>query len=203
MRNILRFQDRDLRSIVGLGAIIGAVGSTEKGPPVLIAADAIPSRCLVPPLGEKVFFCFFLGSPGIVSTDGAIHARAADSAAADITNNLYHGFESLRMPKVTFGSPRQYGGAPVNVGDGAVIPTYDIDVNSQAESPALNEADEQNLANPDLRDDPFHFPDLEWLYRQHDRDGRLLASRLGQLAPISFTNPADGIRRRRLFSLDS
>ncbi len=54
-----------------------------------------------------------------------------------------------------------------------------------------------------ITDAPFHLPDLEWLYRPHDQDGRALASRLGKLAPVSFTNPVDGLRRRRLFSLDS
>ena len=80
--------------------------------------------------GRVGFFGYFRppGSPGIVSPDGAIIPRAAGSDAADITNNRYHGFESLRIPRVTFGTPRQYGGAPVNLGDGAVIPTYDIDV---------------------------------------------------------------------------
>ncbi len=143
------------------------------------------------------------GSPGIVSPDGAITPRAAGSAANDVTNNCYHGFESLRIPKVTFGTPRQYGGAPINVGDGMVIPTYDINVNGQAGSPALNEADEQDSAEPEFGDSLFHYPDLEWLYRQQDQDALSLVSRLDKLAPVSFTNPADGLRRRRLFSLDS
>src|SRR5262249_24498647 len=104
---------------------------------------------------------------------------------------------------VTFGTPRDYGGAPVNVGDGAVIPTYDIDVNGQAGSPALDEADEQDSYDPDRRDAPFHLPDLEWLYRRHEPDGQELASRLGRLAQSGLTNPADGIRRRRLFAVDS
>ena len=143
------------------------------------------------------------GSPGIVTADGAIAPREPNSAASDITNNLYHGFESLRIPNVTFGTPRQYGGAPVNVGDGRVIPTYDINVNSQAGSPALDEADELDPEGAKFGDAPFNGPDLEWLYRQHDQDGHLLSSRLAKLAPISFLNPVDGMRRRRLFSLDS
>jgi hypothetical protein len=155
--------------------------------------------------GRVGFFNYFrpAGSPGIVLPDGTITSRDADSAAADITNNLYHGFESLRIPRVTFGTARQYGGAPVNVGDGTVIPTYDINVNSQAGSPALDEADEQDATRPDFEDAPFSFPDLEWLYRSLDPDGRSLASRLSKLAPISFTNPVDGLRRRRLFALES
>jgi large repetitive protein len=143
------------------------------------------------------------GSPGIVSADGAITPRAAGSAANDVTNNFYHGFESLRIPNVTFGTPRQYGGALFNVGDGMVIPTYDINVNGQAGSPALNEADEQDSAEPEFGDSLYHYPDLEWLYRHQDHDALSLVSRLAKLAPVSFTNPADGLRRRRLFSLDS
>jgi large repetitive protein len=143
------------------------------------------------------------GSPGIVSPDGTITQRAAGSAADDLTNNLFHGFESLRIPRVTFGTPRHYGGAPFNVGNGMVIPTYDTNVNSQAASPALNEADEQNSAEPDFGDSLYNFPDLEWLYRQQDQDVVSIVSRLAKLAPVSFTNPVDGLRRRRLFSLGS
>ena len=57
------------------------------------------------------------------------------------------------------------------------------------------------VPNPQA-DSPFGFGDLEWLYRQQDVDGASLTSRLAQLAPVSFTNPIDGQRRRRLFSLD-
>ena len=141
--------------------------------------------------GRIGFFNYFRppGSPGIVTADGAITPRQAGSAAADITNNLYHGFESLRIPKVTFGTPRQYGGAPFNVGDGTVIPTYDINVNSQAGSPALDEADEQDSAEPEFGDALFHFPDLEWLYRQHDQDGRSLVEPTGQARSRQLHQP--------------
>src|SRR5262249_3051676 len=64
-------------------------------------------------------------------------------------------------------------------------------------------ADEQDDYEPDFGDAPFHLPDLEWLYRRHEQDSRGLASRLSKLAPISFTNPVDGLRRRRLFAIDS
>ena len=68
----------------------------------------------------------------------------------------------------------------------------------------LNDADEMNLYVPNpLVDSPFGPSDLEWLYRQQDVDGASLTSRLAQLAPVSFTNPIDGQRRRRLFALDS
>ena len=71
-------------------------------------------------------------------------------------------------------------------------------------SDGLNEADEMNLYLPNAQlDSPFGYGDLEWLYRQQDVDGASLTSRLAQLAPISFTNPVDGQRRRRLFALDS
>ena len=58
------------------------------------------------------------------------------------------------------------------------------------------------VPNPQA-DSPFGPTDLEWLYRQQDVDGRSLVSRLAQLAPVSFTNPIDGQRRRRLFTTDS
>ena len=68
----------------------------------------------------------------------------------------------------------------------------------------LNDADEMNLYVPNpLADSPFGPADLEWLYRQQDVDGSSLVSRLAQLAPVSFTNPIDGQRRRRLFATDS
>ena len=66
-----------------------------------------------------------------------------------------------------------------------------------------DEADEMNLYEPNLYDKPFGPSDLEWLYRKHDVDGASLTSRLSDLAPISFLNPADGLTRRRLFSTDS
>ena len=58
------------------------------------------------------------------------------------------------------------------------------------------------VPNPQA-DSPFGPGDLEWLYRQQDVDGASMVSRLAQLAPVSFTNPIDGQRRRRLFALDS
>ena len=61
-----------------------------------------------------------------------------------------------------------------------------------------------NLYVPNAQlDAPFGYGDLEWLYRQQDVDGGSLVSRLAQLAPVSFSNPVDGQRRRRLFALDS
>ncbi len=79
----------------------------------------------------------------------------------------------------------------------------DVSVTINSRSDGLNEADEMNLYNPDpLLDSPFGFADLEWLYRSHDVDGGSLSSRLAQLAPISFSNAIDGLRRRRLYSID-
>jgi hypothetical protein len=60
-----------------------------------------------------------------------------------------------------------------------------------------------NLYAPGPDDAPFGPADLEWLYRKHDSDGGSLDSRLARLAPVSFTNPVDGLRRRRLFSIDT
>ena len=84
------------------------------------------------------------------------------------------------------------------------FPTYDYLVNSMEHTDGLNDADEMNLYVPNPQaDSPFGPADLEWLYRQQDVDGRSLVSRLAQLAPVSFTNPIDGQRRRRLFTTDS
>src|SRR5208282_4661004 len=89
-------------------------------------------------------------------------------------------------------------------GPTAGLPTYDASVNGKVNSDGLNEADEMNLYVPNaLLDSPFGYGDLEWLYRQQDVDGGSLVSRLAQLAPVSFSNPIDGLRRRRLFALDS
>ena len=83
-------------------------------------------------------------------------------------------------------------------------PTYDYQVNATQHTDGLNDADEMNLYVPNPQaDSPFGPADLEWLYRQQDVDGSSLVSRLAQLAPVSFTNPIDGQRRRRLFTTDS
>ncbi len=66
-----------------------------------------------------------------------------------------------------------------------------------------DEADEMNLYAPNRYDMPYGPSDLEWLYRLQDVDGATLTSRLSQLAPVSFLNPADGLTRRRMFSTDS
>jgi hypothetical protein len=145
----------------------------------------------------------------------------------DLTNNPLHGFESYKIPNLTYGAnatnpnyrpggrqnydPQDFGGMPVDLNGTANhqptgYPTYDFHVNSNANvrSDGLNEADEMNLyvQNAQL-DSPFGPSDLEWLYRQQDVDGLSLRSRLSDLAPISFTNSIDGPRRRRLFALDS
>lgn len=70
-------------------------------------------------------------------------------------------------------------------------------------SPALNSGTEMNLYSQSSFDEPFNFRDLEWLYRQKDRDGRSLTSRLGQLAPVSFRESPDAEMRRRMFSIDT
>jgi hypothetical protein len=66
-----------------------------------------------------------------------------------------------------------------------------------------DEADEMNLYSPTSTDAPYSVSDLEWLYRLHDIDGNSLTSRLAKLAPLSFTNPDDGLSRRRLFSIET
>ena len=84
-----------------------------------------------------------------------------------------------------------------------VDPTTNNSYSATYTSAAMNHANELNLYQPNQTDAPFGPSDLEWLYRQQDSDGDTLHSRLSQLAPISFNNPSDGQRRRRLFALDS
>jgi len=135
-------------------------------------------------------------------------------------SNPLHGLESQRFPNLNYPStgtswnPQHAGGVPIDQNPMAApltylpaeLPTYDASVNGnpKVNSDGLNEADEMNLyvLNAQL-DTPFGYGDLEWLYRQQDVDGGSLTSRLAQLAPISFSNPVDGQRRRRLFALDS
>jgi len=95
--------------------------------------------------------------------------------------------------------PIPYGGTYT-----AGLPTQPLTVNGYLGG-SLNkdEADEMNLYTSNTHDMPYSPSDLEWLYRKHDVDGATLNSRLAQLAPISFLNPADGLTRRRLFSTDS
>ncbi len=76
-------------------------------------------------------------------------------------------------------------------------------INARIDSPYLNEADEMQLYQGSPYDSPFGPNDLEWLYRKQDSDGQYLQSRLSSLAPISFTNEVDDLRRRRLFALDA
>ena len=92
--------------------------------------------------------------------------------------------------------------ADQNVTSGIPIdyPTYDLNIRTNG----LNEADEMSLYQPNALMDMLYGPaDLEWLYRPQDVDGSALSSRLANLAPVSFTNSIDGVRRRRLFALES
>lgn len=153
------------------------------------------------------------------------------TAGSAHNNNMLHGYESFLIPN-TRGTPQRSGGLLAykhivndpTPGVPTRLPTYDSNINTRVQysyntedppvptgevtfmstSDGLNEADEMNLYNPNpTLDDPFGFPDLEWLYRSHDVDGGSLSSRLSQLAPISFTNSVDGLRRRRLYSIDT
>lgn len=140
----------------------------------------------------------------------------ATSSILNNTNPL-HGFEAHRFPNLRYGgggslrNPQRAGGAPVDLNPNpnynylpGTLPSYDVRSNARINSDGLNEADEMNLYQPNPQvDSPYGFSDLEWLYRKHDVDGVSLHSRLAQLAPISFTNTVDGMRRRRLYALDS
>ena len=108
-----------------------------------------------------------------------------------------------------------YPGGTAN--PGTPMPTFTFGVNSDVTgvassaqgasnpaavyiSPGLNEADEMTLYQSSASDAPFGPGDLQWLYRLQDVDGASLSSRLPYLAPISFMNSLDGVRRRRLFA---
>ena len=131
-------------------------------------------------------------------------------------NNRLRGYEAFRNPNVTGalggGAPKglYVAGMPsdgmgnLTVGETAT-PTFDVAVNSNPGYPSrgLNEADEMTLYGSSQYDRAFGPSDLQWLYRFQDVDGQSLQSRLSYLAPISFTNPLDGPRRRRLFALDA
>jgi large repetitive protein len=138
------------------------------------------------------------------------------------TNNIYHGFTAALSPSAGASAVQklQFAAMPndiylptpppvVNVAaivqwnPAVTTPTYTSNINSKNNSDGINEADEMNLYTPTRLDAPFGPNDLEWLYRYQDVDGASLQSRLAQLAPISFLNPLDGSKRRRLFSLDT
>lgn len=146
-------------------------------------------------------------------TSKTVVAPATQMIPVDLTNNLFHGFEGYRMPRLETGFPAQpiiIGGMPFNntpaipaAPPNPWTPTYDQTINTAQTLANLNEADEMQLYHPQPYDQPFGPNDLEWLYRQQDVDGLALSSRLKDLAPVSFLNPKDGSRRRRLFSIES
>lgn len=171
-------------------------------------------------------------SPGFAGTDvtpGTISIAAGPIYSGNrpvynnTSNNPYHAYVAAVNPAgpapsattalALAGMPSNLdtSGTQVGVYSGGVAPTpptnpastYNYYVNSQFNSQGLNEADEVNLYQPSRLDTPFGPGDLQWLYRLQDVDGASLHSRLAQLAPISFLNPRDGARRRRLFALDS
>jgi len=144
-----------------------------------------------------------------------------------LNNNILHGFETFLNPGLR-GTPQRAGGllayksaGDLTPGTPTQMPTYDSRINSggldypaddedpmspniDSRSDGLNDADELNLynRNPNL-DAPFSHADLEWLYRRHDVDGASLGSRLADLAPISFLNDRDSLRRRRLYAIEA
>ncbi len=155
--------------------------------------------------------------------NGVTGLRFGFPSLPDVANNYFHGYESQRNPNSAAFTPVPgysmqafaFAGAPTDMTPGAYPPmTYDSLVNSgfpgytvnptfQVGTDGFNEADEMNLYNPSQYDAPFGPADLQWLYRKQDVDGSALHSRLSNLAPISFNNSLDGIRRKRLFATDS
>ncbi|WP_165071677.1 hypothetical protein [Paludisphaera rhizosphaerae] len=142
------------------------------------------------------------------NTRGTPQRSGGMLAYADLTN----GQVDPNTGKLAFGVPKtipSYNGS-INSGIQENFTIDDDDTGNSvsptinSRSDGLNEADELDLYNPNTNyDAPFTHADLEWLYRSHDVDGSSLVSRLSQLAPISFTNDQDGLRRRRLYSIDT
>ncbi len=132
----------------------------------------------------------------------AANPNAYPNAAFPVTGNPSNNTVGSFTPQTVGGVPVDYFVNATNMP--IQFPTYDFQVNALVHSDGLNEADEMNLYSPQpLLDSPYQPPDLEWLYRQQDVDGASLSSRLQKLAPVSFTNTIDGLKRRRLFSLQS
>ena len=188
---------------------------------------AIYFPSLSPPTPDPFYSSGPANGPPYIST-ALVPAAGHLPYLPDMTNNPFHGFEAFRFPNQAYHAaavgppvltnffPQQLGGSPVGgitIPAGTnydanhipiLYPTYDSTVNSIVHSDGVNEADEMNLYQPyPLLDSPFGPSDLEWLYRQQDVDGASLTSRLSQLAPVSFTNPIDSARRRKLFSTDT
>ena len=127
--------------------------------------------------------------PNIMGATSVSAGRAAMTSAIDTTNNMFHGYESYRMPKIRgTGQNWHDGGMPWNVqmDNGVTVPTYQagVDMSSAANintginNDLMNEANEMNLYTANSYDQPFGPGDLEWLYRQQDVDGFSLSSRL-------------------------
>ncbi|MFO0951909.1 MAG: hypothetical protein U0835_12310 [Isosphaeraceae bacterium] len=206
----------------GDGRVVTFNGAAQRGVPRALGADVF---------GRVSFFRYFR-PPGLpLATVNSAYNVPASIGQLPVypggpnldTNNPYHGYASNMNPAKLVGiqntllgaampSDVDANGQQVPVYGGGVasptspqLPTYTGTVNSDLTfiSPGLNDADEMNLYVPSRLDSPFGPSDLEWLYRFQDVDGASLNSRLAQLAPISFLNPKDGTRRRRLFALDS
>ena len=182
-------------------------------------------------IGRVSYFKYFRPAGVPVATPYTPTGVPVPPSIPDKTNNPYNGYESRRNPP-NGGSPTaqllaampynnpNWSGGTIAPTPPTTIPTFTFPISTGGyfpyqdtsttpptyygtNSPALDEADEMNLYQPGPFDAPFGPSDLEWLYRQQDIDGASLVSRLANLAPISFTNPVDGLRRRRLFALDT
>ncbi len=163
-----------------------------------VGSGATPGAITYPSAGNDLFY-----------TSGPNPANLSfPSYLPDVTNNPLHGFEAAKNPNLPVAgggyAPQAIGGMPADQNNPAGIPgdypTYDLNIRTNG----LNEADEMNLYQPNaLLDSPYGPADLEWLYRPQVVGDQSMSNRLANLAPISFTNGVDGMRRRRLFALDS
>ncbi|MBV8610470.1 MAG: hypothetical protein JO034_23805, partial [Singulisphaera sp.] len=157
----------------------------------------------------RISFYNYFRPPGMPNTawNSATPNQPVAPTIPDTTTNPLHGFESARNPNMyALTRPltaQMYAAMPYDLNGGTAVPTFDALINANINSPYLNEADEMQLYQGSPYDAPFGPNDLEWLYRKQDSDGQYLQSRLSSLAPISFTNGVDDLRRRRLFALDA
>ena len=167
----------------------GLYGGTLSGAPELFLASA-PADVANTTLGAAPSTPVFTNgtSNGLARTGSPSNVVYA----ADPTIDAFVNSNSNALMSVN-------GNAPVGPSNPPAQPPYFV-------SPNLNDADEMRIYPsqlPDFRDAPYGPQDLEWLYRLQDSDGASLSSRLAALAPVSFLNPLDGLRRRRMFSLQS
>ncbi len=182
----------------------------------------------VNPVSNALYGGNLLGAPELLLGGAPADIPNVNTAAGTPLANLPIGGAAPTSPVFTNGTSNGVARTNSNSTNAnptnaiySAVPSFDPSVNSSSAganfsnppvqppfymSPNLNDADEMRLYPadlPDYNDAPYGPGDLEWLYRLQDSDGASLSSRLASLAPVSFLNPLDGLRRRRMFALQS